>query len=78
MRYNQAMYNWSGTDPSKFPTQEKREIWELEQLINFGLNGQKISRSKLKRHWSKLDLDPTKKKWLSWLLHHETTSPLGT
>lgn len=62
------MYNWSTdtTKLSKYP--EKYTIWKLEQLINFGLNGQKINLKKLKKYFSKLNIDPKKKKYLNFLL----------
>lgn len=62
------MYNWS-TDTkilSKFP--EKYAIWKLEQLINFGLNGEKLKLNELKKYFSKLNIDPKKKEYLTFLL----------
>jgi hypothetical protein len=63
-----SMYNWS-TDTarlSKFP--EEYAIWKMEQLINFGLNGQKLNQKELKKHFNELQIDPQKKKYLSFLL----------
>ena len=62
------MYNWS-TDTSKLKKNpEKYAIWRLEQLVNFGLNGEKIQKSLLKKHWHKLNIDPKRKKVLKlWL-----------
>lgn len=62
------MYNWSGTDPQKFKTQTQKDIWELEQLINFGLNGEKISRNKLVKYWDQLKIDVKRKNYLAFLL----------
>lgn len=62
------MYNWS-TDIktiSKYP--EKFAIWRLEQLINFGLNGEKLELSELKKYFNKLQIDPEKKRYLKFLL----------
>lgn len=62
------MYNWS-TDTktlSKYP--EKYAIWKLEQLINFGLNGQTLNSKELKKYFNQLHIDPQKKKYLSFLL----------
>ena len=56
------MFNWN-TDTTKI----KREglvIWKLEQLINFGLNGQKVNLKDLKKNWRKLKLDPKRKKFM--------------
>lgn len=63
------MYNWS-TDTkklSKYP--EKYAIWKLEQLINFGLNGQKLNLTELKKYFSKLNIDRQKRKYLAYLLN---------
>ena len=50
------MRNWN-IDTSKF-AQNSREkiIWKLEQQINFGLKGDKISQSSLKKYFSILRL----------------------
>lgn len=68
IRYNIYMYNWS-TDISllkKHP--QKLEVWRLEQLINYGLGQEKISKQSLKKNIEKLDIDPQKKKYLEFLL----------
>ncbi len=62
------MKNWS-TDIkklSKYP--EKYTIWKLEQLINFGLNGEKLKLAQLKKYFTVLNIDPRKKKYLQFLL----------
>jgi len=67
--YNIGMRNWS-TDTkllSKFP--EKYTIWKLEQLVNFGLGKARLSRAKLKKYLSRLDIDPQKKKYLEFILN---------
>ncbi|GIU81863.1 MAG: hypothetical protein D6687_01975 [Acidobacteria bacterium] len=64
------MYNWT-VDKEKFKREgdaEAYEIWRLEQLINFGLNDQKISASELKKHWEQLRIDPARKRFLQILL----------
>ena len=62
------MYNWNiNTDKLK-KNPEKYAIWKLEQSINFGLNGQKLNTDQLKKYWTKLTLDPQRKKLLElWL-----------
>lgn len=62
------MYNWSGTNPHKFSSLENKEVWQLEQAINFGLNETKLSKTKLKKYWKRLVIDQTKKKLLQALL----------
>lgn len=63
------MNNWSvdTNQLRKYP--EKYTIWKLEQLINFGLNGQKLKLNELKKYFFKLHIDPVKKKYLTFLLH---------
>lgn len=58
------MYNWS-TDLSQLK-KNKREykIWKLEQLVNFGLNKEKISKVDIKKYWHKIEIDPARKKFL--------------
>lgn len=62
------MHNWS-TDTTELK-KDKRQytIWRLEQMVNFGLEGKKISRRELKKYWKMLSLDQKKKKYLSLLL----------
>ena len=64
------MYNWSvdNNNLKKYP--EKYAIWELEQLVNFGLNGKKLKLSKLKKYFSNLRIDPQKKRYLKFLLYN--------
>lgn len=64
------MYNWS-TDEKSFINKEKKEIWELEQLINFGLNKQKINSEKLRFYWNHFVIDPHRRKFLEMLLNIE-------
>jgi len=62
------MYNWSTDTASLKKNPIKYTIWKLEQLINFGLNGQQLNRRELKRYWSRLRLDPKRKRVLElWL-----------
>jgi len=69
------MYNWS-TDTTKLKENpEKYGIWRLEQLINFGLGGEKLSRTEINKYWNKLDLDPKRKNVLEFWLRQK--SPYG-
>jgi len=61
------MYNWS-TDTTKFKSVEQKIIWELEQMINFGLSGSRLNREKLKKYWNKLNLDPDRKRFLEFII----------
>mgnify|MGYP001595126597 CR=1 FL=1 len=62
------MYNWSVDTKNLKKTPQKYTIWRLEQLINFGLNGEKINTVDLKRYWPYLNLDPNRKKVLEYWL----------
>jgi hypothetical protein len=62
------MYNWS-TDTSRLQKNPKAyEKFVLEQMINFGLNGKKLSIKKLKKYWKFLDIDPNKRAFLHRIL----------
>jgi len=63
------MRNWSVDAEflSKFP--EKYTIWKLEQLINFGLGKDRLSRAKLIKYLPRLGIDPKKRKYLEFVLN---------
>lgn len=62
------MYNWS-TDTTELKKDKKQyTIWQLEQMVNFGLGGKKIKRKEIKKYWTELNLDSNKKKYLAMLL----------
>jgi hypothetical protein len=61
-------YNWS-TDTHRLKKDKaKWKKWRLEQLINYGLRGQKLSKSQLVKYWDQLDIDPDKRNYLRFLL----------
>jgi hypothetical protein len=62
------MHNWS-IDTNKLKKDKKQyAVWRLEQMVNFGLGGKKISRKELKKYWGVLDLDCNKKNYLRMIL----------
>lgn len=62
------MYNWS-VDLKKLSKNKKQfQVWKLEQLINFGLDNEKIKKAELRKNLSSLVIDPQKKKYLEFLL----------
>lgn len=62
------MRNWS-TDIKELKKDKKKyAIWRIEQMVNFGLDGKKLNKKELKKNWTKLHLDPDKKKFLKKLL----------
>ena len=62
------MYNWSVDLGKLGKNSEKAKIWKLEQIVNFGLNNEKLDRNLLKKYWGKLCLDPSRKKFFNLLL----------
>jgi len=62
------MYNWSTNTIEIHKDKTAYSIWKLEQLINFGVGSAKIKKQKLLQLMSSLDIDPAKKKYLSFLL----------
>ena len=71
------MYNWS-TDEKKFKKQYPKEykLWRLTQLINYGLDGEKLSLKELKSTWPKIKnrLDPHLKSYLEFLIWRKKQS----
>lgn len=62
------MRNWS-VDIREFKKDTRAfALWRLEQLINFGIGSEKISRRQLKKYWDILDIDPHKRAFLSLLI----------
>ena len=62
--YNSGMYNWTVDTRELEKDKEKFAKWKLEQLINFGLNGEKISGEELKKYWRNLEIDPDRRRFL--------------
>jgi hypothetical protein len=60
------MYNWNIDINQLKKSREKYEIWKLEQMVNFGLDGEKLEINLLKKYWGKLDLDPKRRKVLEF------------
>jgi hypothetical protein len=65
------MYNWS-IDEEKFKREDPEgyKIWRLEQMINYGLDGEKIKEKEVKKYWQKIKerLDPYKRRLIEFLL----------
>jgi len=62
------MHNWSTNTKEIRENKAAYSKWEMEQSINFGLGGTKIKKQKLLELMPSLDIDPAKKKYLSFLL----------
>ena len=62
------MKNWS-TDVKRLRNRPKEyALWKLEQKINFGLDGKKLSEKLLRKYFKELSIDPLKKIFLKHLL----------
>lgn len=65
------MINWS-TDEAKFKKESPKEykLWSLTQMINYGLDGEKLALSEVKSSWTKIKakLDPYKRRALEYLI----------
>lgn len=62
------MYNWS-VNTNRLQNNSSAYIkWQLEQMINFGLDNQKLPQEKVKKYLSILNIDPQKKACLEFLL----------
>jgi hypothetical protein len=65
------MINWS-TDEKKFKEENPQEykIWEITQLINYGLGGEKLSSIEVKKSWNEIKnkIDTPTKQYLQFLL----------
>ena len=62
------MYNWSVDLKELKKDKEAYNIWRLQQLINYGLSGERLKKKLVKKYCDKLYLDPVKKKYLKFLL----------
>lgn len=69
MWYTVNMHNWSTDENSLKKNPEAHVIWKIEQQVNFGLDGKRLKISDLKKYWSRLNLDPARKRFLELLLH---------
>lgn len=68
------MYNWS-VDEKQFKKADPEgyKIWRLEQMINYGLGGQKVEEALVRKYWARLYLDKPTKRYLKFLLWPQKT-----
>ena len=50
---------------------EGYEVWRLEQMINFGLDGEKLDVELVKKYWERLSIDEAARRYLAFLLWPE-------
>ena len=65
------MYNWSVDEKTLRKNEQQYSIWRLEQMVNFGLGGEKLNTAFVKKHWSELRIDPMRRKFLALLLNEK-------
>jgi hypothetical protein len=63
-----AMYNWSTDERVLEKESDRHAAWRLEQLINFGLRGEKLNEAELRKYWRRLNIDPARRRFLELLL----------
>lgn len=63
------MYNWS-VDEKQFKKADpkKYQIWRLEQMINYGLGGEKLNERLVRKYWKRLYMDAPTRAYLKFLL----------
>ena len=59
------MKNWSTNTKKLKRNKDEFAIWQLEQLVNFGLGKKRIKKGELKKYWNIINIDPLKRKFLS-------------
>ena len=64
-----TMYNWSTHETTLKKDPKKHAIWRLKQMINFGIGKGRINKKELELYWSKIRIDPARRKFLNLLLH---------
>ncbi|MDO8741672.1 MAG: hypothetical protein Q7J11_00830 [Candidatus Roizmanbacteria bacterium] len=64
------MYSWSVDEEfmKKFP--KKYKLWCLEQMISYGLDGDKLDKNEIVANWSYLKkrIDPQRLKFIEFLI----------
>ena len=63
-----SMKNWSTDTTELKKDKDAYAVWRCEQLINYGLDGEKLDQKLVKRYWHRLHLDPEDKKFIAFLL----------
>lgn len=65
------MHNWS-IDEKKFKKENPKEykLWRLTQLINYGLDKEKLNAEEIRKNWANIKerIDPYKARAIEYLL----------
>lgn len=62
------MKNWSIDEKELKKDKKAYIVWRLEQLINYGLEGEKLDKKLVKKYWNKIEIDPAARQYLQFLL----------
>lgn len=62
------MYNWDTNTRVLKKHSGEYTLWKLNQLINFGLNNQKLNLKQVKSLWKELKIDPKRSNFLHFLI----------
>jgi len=64
-------YNWS-VDEKKFKKEDPKayKVWRIQQMINYGLAGEKLDEKEVRKYWKKIKdkIDPQYRRYLEILL----------
>lgn len=64
------MYNWSIDEKYLKKDPQKYKLWRLEQMINYGLDNEKLNRKEVVENWDWLKnrLDPKRRLLIEFFL----------
>lgn len=63
------MKNWSVDEQKLKEHPGDYKKWRLEQIVNYGLDGERLSREELKKLFFEITIiDPYRRKFLEWIL----------
>ena len=68
------MYNWSVNTSRLKKNPKKYKIWQLEQLINYGLGEGKLNKQELIKYFKELNISQDKKAYLTYILYGKKPS----
>ena len=69
------MKNWN-TDTSKFSTPDEKRVWELQQMIEYGFDGETVKKEEFLFYWPRLrdTINPVKRRLFELVLWNKIYS----
>jgi hypothetical protein len=69
------MYNWS-TDTTKFANPTDKRVWEIIQLLDYGLGQETISKKEIIEFWPRIknQIAPDVKRLLEYVIWNKVSS----